>query len=53
LDSWKSTVMVRRRVRMMIRPNINPFTFFNILGCVSSGGVERVSIRFTTSQEEI
>ena len=45
LESWKSKVMVRRRVRTTTRPNINPFTFFNILGSVSSGGVERVSIQ--------
>jgi hypothetical protein len=29
-ETWKRKVMARRRVRMMRRPNINPFTFFNI-----------------------
>ena len=30
----------------MMRPSINPFTFLSILGCVSSGRIEIVSIQF-------
>jgi hypothetical protein len=45
LESWKRMVMLRRRVRITIRPTINPFTFFSMLGCVSSGRVESVSIQ--------
>jgi hypothetical protein len=48
-ETWKRKVMVRRRVRMMIRPNINPFTFLNIFRCVSSEWFKFVSMRFHLS----
>jgi hypothetical protein len=50
-DTWKRRVMVRRRVRMMMRHNMRPFTFFRSFRCASRKRLEFGSIKFYPCQE--